>query len=198
MSTTLRARSALLSLSVLLVLTGCGATAPDAAAPPASSSAADQLLAPHGLSGLSTREVIEQLEATPVAERATDLVASVRPDVLLLAGPDGEETTMPLPEGEFSLSFAPYVEKNHDCFFHSLTTCLGELRNETVEVVIVDASGEVLVNESLRTNDNGFIGVWLPKDAEFELTVRYAGKSVTSSVSTDAESPTCLTTLQLT
>lgn len=29
---------------------------------------------------------------------------------------------------EFYVSVTPYLEQTHDCFFHSRTTCLGELR----------------------------------------------------------------------
>ena len=48
---------------------------------------------------------------------------------------------------------------SHGCFYHSLTTCLGELDNEDIQVTITDeATGEVLVDEATTTFDNGFIG----------------------------------------
>lgn len=198
MSTTFRARAALLVLAAALALTGCSATT----APPEASASADPvdaLLATHDLAGLDARELIERLEAMPVAERPTDLRASVRPDTLLLSTPAGDELSLPLPDGQFYLSLAPYLEQNHDCFFHSLTTCLGELRGESVDVLIVDsASGETLVDGTLQTNDNGFVGVWLPSDVEAELTITHDGHVVTAPVSTDEEAPTCLTTLLLT
>lgn len=46
---------------------------------------------------------------------------------------------------------------SHGCFYHSLTTCLGELDNEDIQVTITDeATGEALVDEATTTFDNGF------------------------------------------
>lgn len=198
MSTTLRARLALLALAAALTLTGCSALSAPSPVPPASTDPVSALLDDHELSGLDAREIIERLEATPVADRPTDLIASVRPAELLLASVDGDELAMPLPDGRFYLSIAPYLQQSHDCFFHSLTTCLGELRDSAVDVFIVDAAGVVLVDETVQTNDNGFVGFWLPSGIDAELTVRYDGKAITLPVSTGEEAPTCLTTLQLT
>jgi hypothetical protein len=41
------------------------------------------------------------------------------------------------------------VSNTHDCYFHSLTTCTGELGGQQVTVLIVDdETGEVYVDES--------------------------------------------------
>lgn len=200
MSTSFRARAALLALAAVLALTGC-ASASDPQPEPTASASADPvglLLETYDLADLDARQIIDRLEATPVAERPADLRASVRPDSLLLSTLGGDELSMPLPAGEFYLSFAPYLQQSHDCFFHSLTTCLGELRGEAVDVLIVASDGTVLVDEALQTNDNGFVGVWLPRGVDAELTVRHEGGSVTLPVSTGEDAPTCLTTLQLT
>lgn len=143
-------------------------------------------------------ELVDRLDQMPRADRPEALMASVRADEVLLTDVStGEEATLDLPEDEFYLSFAPYVTTTHDCYYHSLTTCTGELVNEEVDVTIVTDGGEVLVDDTLTMFDNGFVGVWLPADIEATLTVQYDGKTGTAEIGTGEDDPTCLTTLQL-
>ena len=153
-------------------------------------------LASYGLGGLTIKEAIDQLESTPLEGRSTALIASVRPHEVLFTGADGDERSVPLGE-EFYLSFAPYVDQTHECYFHSLTTCRGELRNTEMTVTLTSSDGKVIVDDVLTSNDNGFIGLWLPRNAEGTLSVEYDGKSVVSDVSTGDDDPTCLTDLRL-
>ena len=88
---------------------------------------------------------------------------------------------------------------SHDCFYHSLTTCLGELDNEDIQVTITDeATGESLVDEATTTFDNGFIGFWLPDDATGLIEVSYQGRTGTTEFSTTDDGVTCVTDLRLT
>jgi hypothetical protein len=190
-----------------LALTACGAPATQEGASgagegaPAGGAPAEgaELLAEHGLDGLEVAEIIDRLDLLPVDQRPVGLVASVRSDVLVLAdGPEGEEFALDLPEDRFYLSMAPYADHTHDCFFHSLTSCLGELRGEEVAVTITDDSdGTVLVEEDGTTFDNGFLGYWLPRGIDATVTVEHAVGAGTARVSTGEDDPTCLTTLEL-
>ncbi|NLG23287.1 MAG: hypothetical protein GX555_17850 [Actinomycetales bacterium] len=181
-----------------LLLTGCSAE-PEAAGPveTRTTAADDALLSAHGLPGLDARAVIEQLDATPVAERSTELMASIRPDTLVISDASGAETSLPLPADEFYVSIAPFVDQTHECFFHSLTTCRGELANEVIDVEVIDDAGTVLVDEALTTFDNGFVGLWLPRDISGTITLEHDGRSVTAPIATGPDDPTCVTTLQL-
>lgn len=163
------------------------------------SPSADSILADHGLAGAAARQVIDTLDAQPVAERPADLIASVRPGQLLLSDDQGREASLALPDDEFYLSVAPYVSQTHECFHHSLTTCRGELANTPVHVTVTDGdSGAVVVDEDLTTFDNGFVGLWLPRGIEATLTITSDGRSATTAISTSGdEDPTCLTTLEL-
>lgn len=157
-----------------------------------------ELLAEHGLDGLTAEEIVDRLDLLPVDERPTGLVASVRSEALVLADGPEEEIELGLPEDLFYLSMAPYVGHTHDCFFHNLTSCLGELRGEAVSVTVTDDSdGAVLVEEDGTTFDNGFIGYWLPSGIDATVTVEHDGRSGTAQVSTGEDDPTCLTTLEL-
>lgn len=196
-----RRRSALAAVFVAilaLVLAGCAIT-PSGPAPSSVSSQTSEreFLADHGLSGLDVRQVIERLDTMPVADRPTDLLASVQPEALVLTDDQERETRLRLPEDEVYISIAPYRDQTHDCYFHSLTTCLGELASEEVQVTLTGADGEVIIDEARQTYDNGFIGLWVPRDTEVTLTIEHEGQEANARISTMNEDATCITTMRL-
>ncbi|MCM3662154.1 CueP family metal-binding protein [Georgenia satyanarayanai] len=187
-------RVAAAAATLLLALSACSGAAEDTVATPEPEAA--PLLEEHGLDGMSGREIVDHLDRLGGAERPADLMASVRPAELIVS--DGtEELAVALPEDEFYLSVAPYVDSSHECFFHSLTTCQGELAEADIEVTFTTADGEVLLEETTTTFANGFAGFWLPRDVEGVLEVTHDGRSGQVLVATGEEDPTCLTTLQL-
>lgn len=201
----MRARSALAAATLLtLTLTGCGSTSDEPAAPRAASSSpvAEALLADFDLAGLDAVQIVDRLDRLGGNDRPADLVASVRPDELMLTATDADgterELSLPIPSDRFYLSVAPYVAQTHECFYHSLTTCKGELGGEQIVVQIVDeASGEVLVDGSQTVFDNGFVGFWLPRGIEGTLRISHDGAQGETSFGTGEDDPTCLTTVQL-
>lgn len=194
-----------LSITVIavLALSACSAESPD---PTPSDSTAPQIdataqaiLDTHDVTETDVVALIDTLDATPVSERAAGLMASVRPGELQLSDLDsGDTTSVPIPDDLFYLSFAPYYDSTHECYFHSLTTCKGELGGETFSVTVTDSdSGEVIVNDDITAFDNGFAGVWLPRDIEATLLIEHDGASVETPIATGPEDATCLTTVQL-
>ncbi len=184
-----------------LVLTGCATTSsPEPASLSTRSQAVDSdFLAAHDLDGLDAAQVIERLDPMPVADRPADLIASVQPDALVLTDDQDQETQLPMPEDEVYISIAPYRDQTHDCYFHSLTTCLGELANTGVQITIAREDGDVLLDEARQTYGNGFIGIWVPRDTEATLTIEHEGQTGTVAISTmNEDDPTCITTLRLT
>ncbi len=183
------------------LVAGCGtsatpvADAPAPAAAPAADSQAGAILDKLGLAGKDATQVVDALDQK-TGERQRDIFASVRYDQLVLK--DGAvETSVPIPADRFYLSVAPYVDQTHECFYHSLTTCKGELADKQLDVTITDASGKTLVDGPATTYSNGFVGFWLPRDMAGTITVSYDGKTATAPVSTAKDAPTCLTTLKL-
>ncbi|GAA1228765.1 CueP family metal-binding protein [Prauserella halophila] len=204
-----RRRDLLIAVASVLVaglaLAGCSAPAPESApsgfasAPDSGRSAGDEFLAEYDLAGLDTAGVIERLDTMPVDDRPADLLASVRPDALVLTDDQEREAELPMPDDEVYISVAPYREQTHDCHFHSLTTCLGELGNADVRVTLTGADGDVLVDETRETFDNGFIGLWVPRGVEATLTVEHEGRAGTATIATrNEDDPTCITDLRLT
>lgn len=187
-------------LATALVLTGCSTASTGPASPSSATQPVDaQLLAEHDLAGLDAPQIVERLDTMPVADRPTDLIASVQPDALVLTDGEQRETRLPMPDDEFYISVAPYREQTHACHFHSLTTCLGELFDTEVRVTLTGDDGQVLLDEPRRTYDNGFIGIWVPRGIEATLTIAHEGQTGTATISTvNGDDPTCITTLQLT
>ncbi len=188
--------------TLLLTLAGCSTATPgaDRVTPAAPTITTDDagLLADYGLAGMDAAEIIDRLDRVPVAQRSTDLTAAVRADHLLLADAE-RKLTVPIREDRFYLSLAPFIEQTHDCHYHSLTTCRGELANDELGIRIVDdATGEVLVEEQVTTYDNGFVGFWLPRDVNGTIEATHEGRTGRSAFSTEKDGATCLTDLRLT
>lgn len=193
-----------LTAAVGLVLTACTSTAPtdgvesSTGRQTATVGDAHAVLEAYGWGDLTGGELVETLEALPLDERPADLVASVRSTDVVVQTADAEPVSLPIDEG-FYLSVAPYRTQTHPCSFHSPTTCLGELGDEPVTITAVDAAtGEQVLAVDTRTEANGFVGVWLPRDRDLTVTVDAPGGSATTAVATGADDPTCLTTMQLT
>lgn len=195
------------SAMFVLLLAGCATESGEPAAPaPQSAGAAgspvparaEGLLGRHGLAGKGTVQIIDELDRLAVKDRPADLTASVRPDHVVVS--DGtQQVKLAIPDGRFYLSVAPYLSRTHTCFYHSLTTCRGELAGREIGVKIVDETdGTVLVDETRTTFDNGFLGFWLPRGFEGSVRMTYDGRTGETKISTGEDAPTCLTTLQLT
>ena len=178
-------------------LTACTAT-PEAAQPTSTQSVAaapDSLLATAGLEGKSGREIVEALDQVS-SPRPLPVMGSVRYDHVILSDGKGEET-VPIDGDEFYISIAPYETATHDCYFHNVGTCQGELSGEDIHVTITTDSGEVLVDDDTTTYANGFVGFWIPKDVTGTIVVTKDGKTAESPFSSDPEGATCVTTLPL-
>ena len=191
---------AVLAVTSLSVVAGCTAPSEPTPAPPATSEAipagdAEAILSAQGLSGKSPREVIETLDQDPAA-RPLSLMASVRYDEVTLD--DGTtQASLPLDGDEFYISVAPYENQTHDCYFHSLGTCQGELTETDVHITVVSEDGETLLDEDATTYANGFIGFWIPRDHTGTVTVTTPGETATSTFNSGPDGPTCLTGLHL-
>ena len=168
----------------------------DAATTEVQQVSAEEIQAGFDLEGLDGQEIVDKLDRQSKDERNSDLLASVRPNELILATEQGQ-ASLPLPEDKFYLSIAPYLSRTHDCFNHSLTTCTGELSQEDIHVTITDDEGNELVNEDTTTFDNGFIGYWLPADKKGTITIEQDGKTGEVPLDTSDEGGTCVTTLQM-
>lgn len=192
-----RAPLALLAALGALLLAGCATPAPVPAGSASAATTASKLLAAHGLEQFDAPALVDHLESLPLAERPGDLIASVRADRVELSDSTGRTATLPLPDDLFYASVAPFRERTHECFFHSLTTCVGELASEQLQVTVIADDGTVLVDEQRTTNDNGFVGLWLPRGITGTIRIAHEDGRAESTLSTADDAATCITTLQV-
>lgn len=124
--------------------------------------------------------------------------ASITATQLIVTNEENEEETVyELPEEEFFVSIAPYINETHPCTNHSLTGCQGELVEKEFDVYIEDEDGKVMVDEKITSLPNGFFDLWLPREKTYTVTISYDGKTVESELSTFENDGTCITTMQL-
>ena len=145
----------------------------------------------YGLAGLDVKAIVKELDST--IDEPKELSSSINGNFLTLQNGESK-VELKVPNDSFYLSFAPYENSTHPCGFHSLSGCRSDLVNVTVHVLITDSQGKVIMDEDKETMDNGFIGVWLPRNMNLNLAVTYNGKVASAPISTFAESETCLTT----
>ncbi|KRG13934.1 hypothetical protein ACA30_13485 [Virgibacillus soli] len=126
-----------------------------------------------------------------------NMSASITSEELIITDSNNKETTYDLPEDEFFVSIAPFINTTHPCTNHSLTGCQGELVEKEFDVYIQDEDGNVVVEETMSSFENGFIDFWLPRDKTYQVKVEYDGKKAESKISTFEGDNTCITTMQL-
>lgn len=140
---------------------------------------------------------LKQLVQDYSTDKITDGSASISSKELFITNDDDSTTVYNLPEDEFFVSIAPYIETTHPCAIHSLTGCQGELVNEEFEVYIEDTDGNVVLDQTMKTEANGFIDLWLPREKSYIVKISNHDKTVESEISTFENDNTCITTMQL-
>lgn len=124
--------------------------------------------------------------------------ASISSTRLIVKESDGQSVTYSLPKDEFFVSIAPYIDKTHPCATHSLTGCQGEMTEQEFTLSVQDAEGNLVMdNETVKSQPNGFIDLWLPRDNTYHVTIEQNGKKAESEISTFEENDTCISTMQL-
>lgn len=198
MKLTRRAWMASALTAVALATTACSPAASDQDADTSIPAATEAGAGMDELAALDAEELIAALERAPLDERREDLMASVQPDRVVLTTANGQ-AEIPIPEGQHYLSIAPFVTSTHECYYHSLTTCTGELGGAEIALRIVDdQTGEVYIDQTAPLEDNGFTGVWLPTDITATVTVTSDHGTGHTQIATGDDALTCLTSLQLT
>nr|WP_145406259.1 CueP family metal-binding protein [Paenibacillus xylanexedens] len=164
------------------------------------------LLGTYLIANTAGRDKAEQAEGTDVRKLVEDIStgrekpqsASISATTLTVTETGNKETTYTLPENEFFLSIAPYVQQTHPCEIHSLTGCQGEMVNEEFMVTIHDSEGNTFMkDEVLKSGANGFMDLWVPRDRTYLIRIVQDGKVAEKQLSTYPDDQTCITTMQL-
>ncbi len=148
-----------------------------------------------GLDGMSGKDILTGVADGSIVVEGFGL--SVYDDELVVILED-TRLSVDMPEDEFYLSVAPYIDTTHECAFHSATGCRGEMKQEEFFVEFIDLDDNVVISENMMSMSNGFIDLWLPRDIEGTLTITQGELSTSKVISTESGEPTCETTMQLT
>lgn len=154
------------------------------------------MLADYGVEeGQDVRATIDHLDRLDET-RPLSVQGSVRGDEVLFS--DGsEEIAVAIPGDEVYVSIAPFVQQTHECHYHALGSCQGEMVGEEFQVTITADDGEVLVDEQVTTWTNGFVGFWLPEGRQGTVSVTQGDLAGETPFDTGEDGATCITTLQL-
>ena len=146
--------------------------------------------------GSEVKDIKEKVNEFSVGSFPDDLTASITSDELIVTD-KGKKTTYGLPSDEFFVSIAPFITTTHPCGNHSLTGCQGELVKKYFDWFITDEEGNLIIDETIVSLENGFIDLWLPRNTTFNVKISYDGKTAESKISTFTGDNTCITTMQL-
>jgi len=157
------------------------------------------------LAACSGKSASEELDSKDVKElvqkysvgKITDQSASITSTQLIVTDSNEKELVYDLPEEEFFVSIAPFINETHPCENHSLTGCQGEMVDQSFDLYIEDMDGKVILDRTMNSESNGFIDLWLPRDKTYNVRISHKGKQVESEISTFEKDGTCITTLQL-
>lgn len=95
------------------------------------------------------------------------------------------------------VAIAPYINRTHPCKTHFTSSCQGEMVNTPVNVHVTTWAGGTVLRKTVKTPDNGFLEVWLPRGQQYNVTLTAQGKTTRGTLATLPGSDTCVTTLQL-
>jgi hypothetical protein len=155
--------------------------------------AAAQAPSPAALDGLDARAAVELANAW----KGSEVTSFATADAVHFAFPSGEEVRIAMPSDEMFVSVAPYLNRTHPCGVHSMSGCQGELVDAPIRVEALAPDGSVLIDEVRSTGRNGFLDLWLPRGQVVALRLSWDGFAAMAPVATFADSPTCITTMQL-
>lgn len=71
------------------------------------------------------------------------------------------------------------------------------MNDEEFEVYIEDSEGNVVVDEKLSSQNNGFIDLWLPRDETYSVSIKHKEGQTEGDISTFTGDNTCITTMRL-
>lgn len=109
----------------------------------------------------------------------------------------GQTIQVALPRDQQVVAIAPYISQTHPCNTHYMSSCRGELAEVPVRVLARTADGKTIFSGTLKTQANGFVELWLPRNLDLKLSLEANDKRAEGLISTHKNSDTCITTFQL-
>ena len=154
--------------------------------------------------GLNDEKTMTEKETTNIKDLIKDFSTdktknqsvSIIPNELIVSSSDKKQEIYDISKEDFFMTIAPYINETHTHFFHNFTGCQGEMTNQEFDIYIEDNNGNVILDETITSQSNGFIDLWLPRDNIYRVTIKQDEKLVESKLSTFESDTTCITDMQ--
>jgi hypothetical protein len=150
---------------------------------------------PAALRGVDAVRAMELANAWGI--QGAPVQSFVTPQAVNFRFPNGQTLQVALPADRMLVSIAPYISRTHPCVVHFMSGCRGEMVQVPVRVVVTNQNGQAVLSQTLRTLENGFLDLWLPRNQTYQIRLEARGRSVSGQISTFNDSDTCITTLRL-
>lgn len=147
------------------------------------------------LSHLSAKEAIAKANEWKFS--APKITSYVTTKEVIFEFPDRRNVKIELPNNEFYLAVAPYLNHTHSCEIHYTSSCDGEMKERTFEINALDEHGNLILNNSISSMRNGFFELWLPRNKSIKLQIKYNTSIGEEILTTSDGSRTCITTIKL-
>ncbi len=118
-------------------------------------------------------------------------------EVLTVEFTDGRKIEKSLPSDEMYVAIAPYISETHTCATHYISTCKAELTDKSFDIMIKDSNNEIIQQGEIKSLDNGFFELWLPRNKTLDISVSFENKTATAVIKTGNDDKTCITTMLL-
>src|SRR5690625_7664904 len=121
------------------------------------------------LAAYSGKSASEELDSKDVKElvqnysvgKITDQTASITSTQLIVTDSSDNESVYDLPEEEFFVYIAPFINETHHCEYNSLTGCQEEMVDKDFDVYNEDMDGNILLDDTLNSEIYGIIHLWI-------------------------------------
>lgn len=150
---------------------------------------------PEALKGVDAVRAMELANAWGMQKASVQ--SYVTPQRIHFSFSNGQKWQVALPADRMVVAIAPYITRTHPCKVHYMSSCQGELVQTSARVVATNAEGKEVFRGTVKTLENGFLELWLPRNQSYQLSLEVLGRSVTGLISTFSNSDTCITTFRL-
>ena len=147
-------------------------------------------LSEYGMADKDVYETVAFLESTLF--EPGEMQAGLNAETLTVSTDVGS-ASYDMPDEAFYASIAPYYDSTHPCGDHNLVTCRGELDRETFDVTVTNSEGDIVFDETVESETNGFFGIWLPRNIDGSITLEHEGNVLEGDITTFSDSGTCFT-----
>ena len=147
------------------------------------------------LSNLDAKQTIEK--GNEWRDSAPKIKTHITSTEVIVEFPDGRVVNKSLPDNLMYIAVAPYLNTTHECSTHYPSSCKGEITEKSVKLTAKDEDGTIYFDENMTTLKYGFFELWLPRNRNIKLELKFNSFVGEETIQTNSDSRTCITTIRL-